>query len=1117
MKEPVLIVDDNPTNLKLVAYLVSAQGYEVTTACDAPSALAQIEIHRPRLILMDLQLPGVDGLELTRRLKGDPATRDISIVAVTAYAMKGDLERQGARRGLRRLRDQADRYPGVTRVDRQARERILLSVHKIMVVDDNSATRRMVRNALQRNGHEVIEAPDGATARALMSERPRVVIQDLMLPDADGFELVGELRSLAGGSEISILAFSGFVSKLDEARVSTVGFDDIIPKPIAPSRLVPLVEAHLPSPVATADRFGAGRKLVVADDEPLQLKLATFRLARFGFEVEAVSNGQAALDAVRRLRPDAVVSDVMMPDLDGFGLALAMRQDPALAAVPILLVTSSYVEPSDRELARRAGANDLVLRTPELAELVDVLRDALADRGPATPLEGAALADLERERNRRVVRQLERQVMLNTGLAKRYSALASELTVLTGISEAVADRREVDVAFDEALVACFDAMGIAVGALYRLDDDGTLRVRPIGVDPAWVGDRLADLFGHGHLLNGVIGSRRPLYVPSPTVPESASLLAACQGSAVMLVPLYHGERPLGALLMVSRGRELDREDWGAFATGVATQLSQVLAVAHAFRAAEVAEAKAAHQAAMLDAIVENLPDLVFHIDLDGKILFANREGRFRAGATWLDLITPDDRAMVAAAIATVSAGKPTGFESATTMDDGRVMWSSTRLAPVKQGAMVLGAVVISRDVSDKKQAEMRLMLADRMASVGTLAAGVAHEINNPLASVIANLDMAIQDVDQLASRVPLPVDLVDELHDARAASERVRQIVRDLKIFSRSEVDSRGPVDVEAVLESTLRMAWNEIRHRARIVKVYGRVAPVDANESRLGQVFLNLIVNALQSIPEGQYDKNEIRVTTRADGDHVLVSIRDTGSGIPHDVRSRLFTPFFTTKPVGVGTGLGLAISHRIVTAFGGTITFDSEVGKGTEFRVTLPLAQARRPTDRRPRAHRRALARPCHGARRRRRGHARARDPALAVGLPRRRRRHARRRRARARRDARAPLRRHPVRPDDAADDGHRALPRDPRARSRASGPYRVRDRRRLHGRGARGPRHDGEPSRRETVRPPRPPRPGRRDARYMNSGSYACVLLLSPSGSGSVENIANETGCVLSAVWF
>src|SRR4051812_29150629 len=118
----------------------------------------------------------------------------------------------------------------------------------VMVVDDNAATRRMVKNALARHGFTVVEAADGAQARALMvSANPRVVLQDLVLPDTDGFTLVGELRKLSP-TDVTILAFSGFVSKLDEARISAVGFDHIIPKPIAPSALVPLVEAHFPPP-----------------------------------------------------------------------------------------------------------------------------------------------------------------------------------------------------------------------------------------------------------------------------------------------------------------------------------------------------------------------------------------------------------------------------------------------------------------------------------------------------------------------------------------------------------------------------------------------------------------------------------------------------------------------------------------------------------------------------------------------------------------------------------------------------------------------------------------------------------------------------------------------------
>ena len=817
-----------------------------------------------------------------------------------------------------------------------------------MVVDDNSATRRMVRNALVRNGHEVIEAPDGKTARELMaSEKPRVVLQDLMLPDADGFVLVGELRRIAS-TEVSILAFSGFVSKLDEARVSHVGFDDIIPKPIAPSRLVPLIESHLPLSVNTSEKFGRNRRLVIADDDPIQLKLAAFRLARLGFEVESVSDGASALAAIRRRPPDAVVSDVMMPELDGFGLAMALRQDPELRSVPLVLVTSSYIESSDRTLARRAGANDLVLRTPDLTALIDVLRDTLIEKPGDVPTPSPdLLPELERERNRRVFRQLERQVMLNTGLAKRCSSLASELTVLTGIAEAVLRNRDVDVALDEAIASCFDAGGVSYGALYLVEGEA-LRVRTLGAEVP-VKKPIATFFDREEQLRNVIRTGSTLYITNGADADSLTLLDDANGRAVLIVPLSNTAGPLGALMMVSRERDLDEADWRVFAQGVGTQISQVLTLARAYSALEAAEQKAEEHAAVLEAVVESAPDTVMQLDLEGTIGFMNRVDPPNTieqllGANWFERISPEQRAKARAAFdSVIKHGKPVELELNVLRSENHVGWFAIRMGVVKnKDKVATGVVIVARDVTEKKQTEMQLMLADRMASVGTLAAGVAHEINNPLAAVIANLDMAEQDILALGNRVELPPDLVEEIHDARMSADRVREIVRDLKVFSRAQEDRRGAVDVKKVLESTLRMAQNEIRHRAKVEKIYGDVPRVDANEGRLGQVFLNLIVNAVQAIPEGNYDKHKIKIVTAIEGDNVLITVSDTGMGIPPEVQRRLFTPFFTTKPAGVGPGLGLAISHRIVSGLGGNLDFVTEVGKGTTFRVRLPIASA-------------------------------------------------------------------------------------------------------------------------------------------------------------------------------
>ncbi|MFZ5470002.1 MAG: ATP-binding protein [Myxococcota bacterium] len=251
------------------------------------------------------------------------------------------------------------------------------------------------------------------------------------------------------------------------------------------------------------------------------------------------------------------------------------------------------------------------------------------------------------------------------------------------------------------------------------------------------------------------------------------------------------------------------------------------------------------------------------------------------------------------------------------------------------------AILFARDVTERKQTQARLLLADRLTSVGTLAAGVAHEINNPLCAVMLNLEFLGEQVRDLAQTHPseLTKSFAEVVSQAWQGAERVSHIVHDLKTLSRADEETRGPVNVNKVLESTIKMVWNQIKHSAQVIKSYGVVPLVDANESRLGQVFLNLLVNAAQAMPEGRARENRIHVVSRVDDlERVVVEVRDTGAGIPEEVRARIFEPFFTTKPVGVGTGLGLSICHGILKSFGGEISVESEVGKGTTFFVILP-----------------------------------------------------------------------------------------------------------------------------------------------------------------------------------
>jgi signal transduction histidine kinase len=246
---------------------------------------------------------------------------------------------------------------------------------------------------------------------------------------------------------------------------------------------------------------------------------------------------------------------------------------------------------------------------------------------------------------------------------------------------------------------------------------------------------------------------------------------------------------------------------------------------------------------------------------------------------------------------------------------------------------------------DHQRLQAKLAQTDRLTSLGTLAAGVAHEINNPLAYVLLNLTFIAEQLPQILG--PLPGEREKQislaLEHAKGGAERIRSIVRGLKTFSRPEDESRVPVDVREVMESSISMVLNEIRHRAKLVRDLAPVPKVDANEARLGQVFLNLLLNAAQALPEGKVGQNEIRVSTRrTTANTVLVEVADTGCGIPESIRGRIFEPFFTTKPVGIGTGLGLAICHGVITSLDGKLSVDSEVGKGSVFRVELPTSES-------------------------------------------------------------------------------------------------------------------------------------------------------------------------------
>jgi PAS domain S-box-containing protein len=330
---------------------------------------------------------------------------------------------------------------------------------------------------------------------------------------------------------------------------------------------------------------------------------------------------------------------------------------------------------------------------------------------------------------------------------------------------------------------------------------------------------------------------------------------------------------------------------------------------------------------------------------DGNIVYANAAGLKMLGYERVDQVLGRPAIEFVSAryrelVAKRMFGSDAGDAIAPEVEE-RLVHSDGHEVPVEVLALPVlfdrqpSTIVHIRDVTARKALEARLRAADRLANVGFVAAAVVHEIRNPLAYALSNIDVVGKRFDATAEE------------ETRAACDRVREglhhirdVVRDVGILSGAAAEPRGAVDVHAVLDSVSNLVAFELRGRAKLVKRYGVVPAVSGARARLGHVFANLLVNAAQAIPVGDEADNEVTLVTFVRGNEVVVEIHDTGAGIPPEVERDIFEPFFTTKEHG--TGLGLAISRSILEQDGGSISVRAAKGGGTVFVVTLPVADA-------------------------------------------------------------------------------------------------------------------------------------------------------------------------------
>jgi PAS domain S-box-containing protein len=410
-------------------------------------------------------------------------------------------------------------------------------------------------------------------------------------------------------------------------------------------------------------------------------------------------------------------------------------------------------------------------------------------------------------------------------------------------------------------------------------------------------------------------------------------------------PLRRGGKAIGVLAIYSReAAPFDEESLGLL-RGLADDMSFALDMLEREEGRRAAERALRESEERYRTLVEQASDGIFLADSERRLVDANtaaekltgysREALFRM--TVPQLFDPEELSVRPLVLRTLPPGHSLVAERRMMRADGTridVEISAKLLADGREQAFV-------RDVTDRKALQRQLALAERTASLGRLAAGVGHEVNNPLAYVMLNLELAADAVARLQPGRERD-ELARAIDAAREGSDRVRRIVRSLTSFGQGEEEALGPVDVHRALDGALRILESRYRRRARLVRDYRATQLAHASEFRLGQVFVNLIANAADAIAEGDVEHNAIRLATYdAPDGRVAIEVADTGCGIGAGVREHIFDPFFTTKPVGAGSGLGLSICHGIVASFGGEIALVHSAPGGSTFRIVIPTAE--------------------------------------------------------------------------------------------------------------------------------------------------------------------------------
>lgn len=844
----------------------------------------------------------------------------------------------------------------------------------ILIIEDHPVTSKMLRIVLESDGYVVIEAINGEQAlMQIKNNKPDLILQDLLLPDIESTVLNKRLHDYLG-EDIPIIALSGFLNKIDEMHAIDSGFSDCLIKPVEPTHLLKVIRSYLPVGALGGKTSGRGERILIADDEPIQLKLLSLHLKQAGFQVDTAIDGDDAIRQAKENPPAAIISDILMPGMDGFELCLKIRQDPMLQHLPVILISSQYLEEPDQILANKVGANAFVNRAGDYQSLIEILTQNLKRKSPT--LETVPDQIFKEEHIHSLIRQLERQVYTQSGLIQRNALQAAQLNLLKSIVGALTgDKPSLASVPHNILEITLDASGISKGVLY-LNNNNQLKLYQLMGYREADKEELRNFFNHKELLLEAMNAEKTLRVPSTDVAKSITddLLARAHVNSAIIVPLVFGKDCLGVLFLGSKEADVVNVDFVSFIQSLGKQIAQTIALAQVFKKLAVSEQR-------YRLLLDKASCGIIISTADGVILEANEQlerifGLPKTqiiGKQFQQFLVQTDREYFE--VLTKKLQREKSFYQ----NESRVQHPSGVFRDIEYSIIYIEIgeesylQTIINDITDQKRLRSRSILSDKLATVGTLAAGVVHEINNPMTWILQNLALMktelqdlMADINRLLSNVSEEtmldkkinklmtftevvkhtlVKLADVNDESIEGADRVHDIVRSLKNYARVDDETAALVDVHGVINMAIKMAYHEFKNYAKLERDFApSMPPTMLQRGKLQQVLLNLILNAAQALTESHSEKKCICIKTRVNDNRIQIDISDNGSGISQENLAHIFEPFFTTKPVGIGTGLGLPICQEILHSLGGEIKVQSQIGEGSTFTVLIPLIEENR-----------------------------------------------------------------------------------------------------------------------------------------------------------------------------